>query len=231
MQEETTENVRTDELTKDDVIAQGINCHYDKKYNVKEMNTSAKLCSEETGVDKKSILKVKDYIHYKGRGWGETCLEKSEEKVKYPDKIAPTFRKILEIVSNCYATGKEDVLCDYIDALGKEGIKIVVDETMFVQPDSDMRETMDRYLNTMEFYQKNICEQNDYMTDVLAEQSEAVNLAPKGKYSQIIGLAVKKLEGKDINDKVHDEYEKTGLYINGLAKISEMDITMPEPEI
>jgi len=221
----------TEELTKDDVIANGINCHYDKKYNSKEMNTSAKLCSEETGIDKKSVMKVKDYIHYKGRGWGDTCLTKSEDKEKYPDRVAPTFRKLLEIVTNCYATGKEDLICDYVDELEKQGIKLIIDETMFSQPDDDTKETVDRYLQAMEVYQTNICEQNDYMTDVLAEQAEAIDLSPKNKYKQIIQLAAKKLEGKDINDKVHDEYEKTGLYINGLAKISEMDITMPEPEI
>ena len=231
MPEEIIQENQTPELTKDDVIAQGIDCHYDKKYNMKEMNTSAKLCSEETGIDRKALLKVKDYIHYKGRGWGDTCLTKSEDREKYPDKIAPVFRRLLEIVVNCYAAGKEDLLCDYVDELGKQGIKITVDETMFDSPADDTKETVDRYLDAMEFYQKNICERSEYMTDVLAEQAEAVDLVPKGKYGQIIGLAVKKLEGKDINDKVHDEYEKTGLYINGLAKVSEMDITMPEPEI
>lgn len=221
----------TEELTKDDVIANGINCHYDKKYNSKEMNTSAKLCSEETGIDKKSVMKVKDYIYYKGRGWGDTCLTKSEDKEKYPDRVAPTFRRLLEIVTNCYATGKEDLICDYVDELEKQGIKLIIDENMFSQPDNDTKETVDRYLQAMEVYQTNICEQNDYMTDVLAEQAEAIDLSPKNKYKQIIQLAAKKLEGKDINDKVNDEYEKTGLYINGLAKISEMDIAMPEPEI
>ena len=112
MQDENIKNEQTDELTKDDVIAHGINCHLEKKYYSKELNTSAKLCSEEIGIDKNPIIKIKDYIYYKGRGWGDTCLTKSEDKEKYPDKIAPTFRKLLEIVSNCYKTGHSDLLCD-----------------------------------------------------------------------------------------------------------------------
>ena len=54
---------------------------------------------------------------------------------------------------------------------------------------------------------------------------------PKGKFKQIIQLATNKLEGKDIADKVQDEYEKTGLFINGLSVVSQMDLSMPEPEI
>ena len=226
-----SEELNTNELTKDDVIANGIDCHNEKKYYSKEMNTSAKLCSEETGIERRAIMMVKDYIHYKGRGWGDTCLTKSEEKDKYPDRVAPTFRRLLDIVSNCYALGKEDLLSEYINALEDAGIKLVIDESKFLHPDEETVETADRYLQAMETFQCSICEQNDYMTEVLAEQAEAVDLSPKNKYKQIIQLAAKKLEGKDINDKVHDEYEKAGLFINGLAKVSEMDLSMPEPEV
>lgn len=219
------------ELTKDDVIAHGIDCHKEKKYYTKEMNTSAKLCSEETGIDKKTILKAKDYLHYKGRGWGDNCLTKSEDKEKYPDRVAPTFRKLLEIVTNIYAVGKQEELQDYLDAIREAGIDIRVNEDAFMTPDEKTAKKVDLYLKAMNNYQNNICEQNDYMTEVLAEQAEIVDLAPKGKFKQIIQLATNKLEGKDIADKVQDEYEKTGLFINGLSVVSQMDLSMPDPEI
>lgn len=219
------------ELTKDDVIAYGIDCQKEKKYFAKEMNASAKLCQEETGIDKKALLKVKDYLHYKGRGWGENCLTKSDDKEKYPDRIAPTFRRLLEIVTNSYQTGKKDLLIDYIEALRNVGITITIDENMFNEPSTDISDTVDAYLKAMHTYQNSICEQNDYMTEVLAEQAENIDLVPKNKYKQIIQLAASKLEGKDIADRVHDEYEKTGLFINGLAKVAGMDISLPEPEI
>lgn len=209
-------------LSKDECIEKGIECHNEKHYLAREMNSVAKTCSEETGVDKRAILKVKDYLHYKGEGWGEDCLEKSEDKVKYPDRVSPTFRKLHEIFTNMYACGKEDELLDYIDALADRGIQITVDESYFQRPDDDTAKVIANAIKGMDGFQKSICEKNDYMNDVLSVDAENAALSPKNKYKQIIQLAAKKQDGKDIEDKIQDEYVKMELFTNGLETVNEM---------
>lgn len=209
-------------LSKDECIEKGIECHNEKRYLAKEMSSIAKTCSEQTGIDKKAIMKVKDYLHYKGRGWGEDCLEKSEEKEKYPDRVSPTFRKLFEIFTYMYACGKQDELDEYIDALADRGIKIEVNESLFEQPDNDTKDIVAQAISGMDGFQKSICEKNDYMNDVLAPDAENASLSPKNKYKQIIQLAAKKQDGKDVEDKIQDEYVKMEMFTNGLETVNEM---------
>ncbi|MBR4590333.1 MAG: hypothetical protein IKO36_06730 [Bacteroidaceae bacterium] len=209
-------------LSKEECMDKGIECHTEKQYLAREMKSIAKTCSEQTGVDKNAILKVKDYLHYKGEGWGDDCLEKSEDKVKYADKVSPTFRKLYEIFTNMYACGKESELDDYIEALATRGIRITVDEAYFQQPDKETAEIIETAINGMDGFQCSICEKNDYMNDVLAVDAENAALSPKNKYKQIIQLAVKKQDGKDVDDKIQDEYLKMELFTNGLETINEM---------
>jgi DNA-binding ferritin-like protein len=68
-----------------------------------------------------------------------------------------------------------------------------------------------------------ICEKNDYMTDVLAEQAEAANLSPKNKYKQIVKLASAKQNGRDVDDKVQNEYLKMELFQNGLEAVNDIN--------
>ena len=75
----------------------------------------------------------------------------------------------------------------------------------------------------MDPIQCDICEKNDYMTDVLAEQAEVSNLSPKDKYKKIIQLAASKQAGRDVDDKVHDEYLKIELFSNGLEEVNKIE--------
>lgn len=223
LEEEKQLNGVSDEiLSADECIVEGLKCHNDKKELRREMYSIAKSCSEQTGIDVKAILSAKDYLHYKGNGWGEDCIEKSKDKTKYPDRISPVFRKLFEIINNCYSTGIEEELKCYFDAIKLRGITITVDETMFNTPDTTNTDMVKGSLNEMDNVQSVICEKNDYMNDVLAEDAEHANLSPKNKYKQIIQLAAKKQDGKDIDDKVQDEYLKMELFTNGLEKITEL---------
>ena len=67
-----------------------------------------------------------------------------------------------------------------------------------------------------------ICEKNDYMTDILAEQAETANLSPKDKYKKIIQLAASKQAGRDVDDKVQGEFVKIELFQNGLEAVNDI---------
>lgn len=204
-------------------LDEGIQYHNEKSSLWKEMNAIAKECSRQTGIARKTLMKVKDYLHYRGRGWGDNCLEKSEESEKFPDRVSPTFRHLVDIITNSYATGKEDLLNVYLDAIKEKGITISIDVEKFTRPSEDSKKTVAVALNKMDPLQSIICEKNDYMTDVLAEQAEAANLSPKNKYKQIVKLAASKQAGKDVDDKVQDEYVKMEMFQNGLEAVNDID--------
>lgn len=213
-------DIQTTNTQDNNCIQQGIEYHNDKQYCSKEMNSIAKGCACETRIPKKAIMKVKDYLHYRGRGWGENCLEKSEDDEKYPDRVSPTFRNLVDIITNSYLVGKESLLDVYLEALKEKGITIIIDKSKFTSPDTNVKEQVSNAINAMDYYQCIICEKNDYMNDVLAEQAENTNLAPKNKYKRIIQLAASKQAGKDIEDKLQDEYLRIELFTHGLEEIN-----------
>lgn len=203
-------------------LEQGIEYHNEKRAISKVMNSIAKQCARETHINKKAIMKVKDYLHYRGRGWGEDCLSKSDEQEKYPDRVSPTFRNLVEIITNAYITGKEDLLDVYLNAVKDKGITITVDKSMFTLPDTEQKEKVSSVINQLDPLQCDICEKNDYMNDVLAEEAENTNLSPKNKYKQIVQLAAARQAGKDIDDKVQDEYLKMELFTKGLEAVNDI---------
>lgn len=215
---ETQSNV----ATQLECLAQGIQYHNEKAVLSKEMNAIAKACSDECGIDKKTIIKVKDYLYYRGRGWGEDCLTKSEKQEKYPDRVSPTFRKLVDIITNCYATGKESLLKVYLDAVKAKGITITVDTSCFTLPNDDVKQKIATAISAMSPIQCVICEKNDFMNDVLAEEAENTNLSPKDKYKQIVKLAASKQAGRDVDDKMQDEYAKVELFTNGLNTVNDI---------
>ena len=204
-------------------LDKGIQYHNEKAALWKDMNAIAKTCSRQTGIDRNTLMKVKDYLHYRGRGWGDDCLSKSEESEKYPDRVSPTFRHLVDIVTNSYATGKEDLLNVYLDAVKEKGITISIDVSKFTRPSNEAKQTVAEAINLMDPLQCDICEKNDYMNDVLAEEAESINLSPKNKYKQIVKLAASKQAGRDVDDKVQDEYLKMELFQNGLEAVNDID--------
>lgn len=220
MPENQTNNTTHD--TQIDYLDEGVKYHNEKSALWKDMNAIAKLCSRQTGIDRNTLMKVKDYLHYRGRGWGDDCLSKSEESEKYPDRVSPTFRHLVDIVTNSYATGKEDLLNVYLDAVREKGITITIDESKFTRPTNENKQIVAEAIDQMDPIQCDICAKNDYMNDVLAEEAEAANLSPKDKYKKIVKLAAQKQAGRDVDDKVQDEYVKMELFQNGLEAVGDI---------
>ena len=54
------------------------------------------------------------------------------------------------------------------------------------------------------------------MNDVLAVEAEESNFSPKDKYKKLVKFAESKQAGKDIDDKIQDEYLNAELFTNGL---------------
>ena len=103
-----------------------------------------------------------------------------------------------------------------------KGITITIDRSQFAKPSDDVKEKVASALSIMDPIQCLICEKNDYMNDVLAVDAENKNLAPKNKFKQIVRLAASKQAGRDVDDKVQDEYVQMELLQNGLEAVNDI---------
>jgi len=175
-----------------DIMQEGVNETLEKHELQKQMAEVAKEYCDRTGgeIDKKTMIAIKDYLHYRGRNWGETCLDKAdkESKVKYPDRVAPAFRRILEMVTNCGKCHRLDILDVYIEELKNRGIAITIDESRFL-PQNDNSGIVNECYEIINGIQTEICSHNDRIVEELAPEAEANELAPKKKFKELSEMA------------------------------------------
>ena len=110
----------------------------------------------------------------------------------------------------------------YLEAVKARGITITIDRSQFANPSDDIKAKVADALSVMDPIQCQICEKNDYMNDVLAVDAENNNLAPKNKFKHIVRLAASKQAGRDVDDKVQDEYVHMGMLKNGLEAVNDI---------
>lgn len=188
-----------DEIKKaKDLLEKSYDALKERKTAQKHMGMIASDVSKLQNVEKSILMRCKDYVLYKGQGWDINELEKSEAEVKFTDKIAPVFKKFLQIIEDCYAVGKEDLLDDYFDALRSFGVDVTVtDKSNMVVSDAD---EVDQAITAMGRFQKTINEVNREINDEHTSLAEELSFTPKKDYKSVLGLYEKKKDEKDVDD-------------------------------
>lgn len=211
----------------DEVLEKGIKTLEDTTLRRDMMKQTAKDTAEVTGVTVQELMKMKDYIHYRGRGWGSDALDKPEKdedtpREKYPDRVSPTFRNVCQIIEVMYKCGKEDLLEVYLDAAKSRGVLIEVDTNKFERPDDGEKIVISSALEIMDPLQTRICENNDYMNDTLAPAAENQNVTPKNKFKKIVAMKQRIENGKDMSDKIQDELLENIMYGDSLERLRDL---------
>ena len=178
-------------------------------------------------------MKMKDYIHYRGRGWGSDALDKPEKdedtpKEKYPDRVSPAFRNLCQIIEIMYKCGKEGLLDVYLEAAKSRGVEIEINASKFERPDDGEKIVIASALEIMDPLQTKICENNDYINDTLAPAAENQNVTPKNKFKKIVNMQHRIENGKDLSDKIQNELLENIMYGDSLERLR--DIGKPEAE-
>ena len=213
----------------ENVIEEGVKTHEQKVLYSDMMRTIVNdTIAVVPNLEKQQLTKVKDYIHYRGRGWGDDPLEKSEEKEKFPDRVSPTFKHMVEIIENMYACGKKELLDAYIAAARKHGIEISVDEAKMQEPNEAEKLVISSALESLDPLQTKICECNDYMVDVLAPAAENQNVTPKSKFKKIVLYTYRNQKGKSIAENVEDDILENIMYGDSLERLRK-EATGQEP--
>ena len=169
----------------------------EKKTNSKQMNMVAGDMAKMQKIEKPIMIRCKDYAYYRGSGWeGNDPLTRNPDE-KFPDRVTPTMRKLLQIIDDCAAIGKLDLLDVYFDALRNKGVDIKVSNKPCRVHDVD--ETW-QAIENMKGFQKNICELADELNFGCTQIAEDINFTPKQEFKGVLGLYEKKKDERETDD-------------------------------
>ena len=204
------------------LILEGVDANIEKNEKSKEMNKLITDVAKSVGITKKDVRTLKDVIHYKGMGWGSSCLEiapkKKGEPKRYTDRVTPIFRRLVELIETCRDADELELISEYLQAAKARGVNIVIDSA---EPKCTDKDELDNTLNELNEMQSIVCQKNDYITQDLAEQSESIAFAPKGKYKSVVELATKIKQGKDVDEKIEALLTKNNMHNAALETIVE----------
>lgn len=174
----------------------------EKKSNSKAMNQIATDVAKVNGIDKSILIHNKDYLHYRGRGWVDGDPLEKEPETDFPDRVSPTFKKLIEIIDDMAAIGKLDQLQVYLDAAKLRGVDIIISDKETQVDDVD---DVWHAVNVMSNYQTTICELADEIKLGCAEVSEEIGFTPKEEFKPTLDFYEKVSEEKDVDDKYQDK--------------------------
>ena len=170
----------------------------EKKVNSKHLSTIASDMAKMQKIEKPVMIRCKDYVYYRGRGYLPTdILGDKDPQEKFPDRVVPTFKKLLQIIDDLYAIGKPELLDIYLDAMKQRGIEIIVHDknTRVIDPDETWQA-----IENMQSYQATICDLADQINFGCTQVAEDINFTPKEEFKKVLSFYEKKTDERDCDD-------------------------------
>jgi hypothetical protein len=182
----------------------------------KQMHEIAK--SNES-VDPKLLLRLKDYVHYKGRGWEDEQSPLTLIKCKFPDRVSKSFIRVLTIIKDCVNTNNSKFLESYLTQLADLGINITIDETKFNVLPQDQVIEIAKLVSLMDSKQTIICEHADLLKE-RGETAQEIGISPKSGFKTVVSLLyTKQRKKRNPKNKIEKEITESDMYIGALEKI------------
>lgn len=215
-------------MTTTELMNTALVTHATKDAATKDMHETAADAVENIKselISKQTILRIKDYLYYRGRGWASetdpiTRAGKDEEgeSEKFPDRVSPCFRRLVTIVDDLRKADMLDILDVYLNSLKEYGITISID-TEKPCLSAEKRKSLKTVIDTLSQFQQIICNTADELKDELGVVAEDIKFSPRNKFKEIVSFAFRKNNGKDVDDKIHDRIFAAELYENGLTSV------------
>ena len=221
------ENIKQQGNTMDpqEFLKQSVKAHKEKIQYFVENKRVLEDLAQRTQLERSTIQKAQKYLHTKGCGWGEDCLDFAKD-AKEKDIISAKFSSLCELITILVKVGAGDELKPYIQAMKDRGISIDISSIKCTDsPEGgwDVASDVATTLDSLAVYMGKIKEQNERLKD-LAEEAERSNLCPKNRFQNLLRLATAKEDGMDIQEKISDELFKMALYESGLEKLNEAQL-------
>jgi len=184
------------QTTPKELLSEAYGLLTEKKTASKHMNMVAADMAKMQKIEKPVMIRCKDYSYYHKRGWMGNPLELDPNE-KFKDRVSPTFKKLLQIIDDLYATGNPDLLEPYFEAMAAHGIEIKVKNKDVRVNDID--ETW-AAIDNMKGFQATICELADEINFGCTQVAEDINFSPKAEFKGALNLYAKVTEEKDVDD-------------------------------
>lgn len=161
----------------------------------KEMELEVKPAAKTLNVPKWVFYCLKDFQYYKGLGWLDDNPLLRDSEVKFKDRVAPCFIKLLKIVQLCRQMDCLDFLKEYLDALEEYGISIKIEPShSSIDKFSDTTiEEIQKVVDEMKIKQKEICRLADILRDEKSLKSEMLDFVPKKDFRGVVGTKYEKV--------------------------------------
>lgn len=206
-----------------EVLKQSVKVHKEKIQYFVENKRVLEDLAQRTQLERATIQKAQKYLHTKGCGWGEDCLDFAKD-AKEKDIISAKFSSLCELITVLVKVGAGDELKPYIQAMKDRGIEVDISSLIRTDaPEEDVASDVATTLDSSAVYMGKIKEMNELLKD-FAEDAERSNLCPKNRFQNLLRLATAKEDGMDIQEKISDELFKMALYESGLEKLNETQL-------
>lgn len=175
-----------------------------EKLHYESMHDKAKIISESTGLKKDALIRLKDLLYGKGVGWDDDPMVQTYSD-RYPDKIAPMFRRLYQLIDDFNSVGMLCELEPYLNSLKERGISIEIKIPESKLNDEEKQRVKDA-LNFMIDRQYEIYNITDTIKDNSYDKMlEDTGFIPKSGFKTAVNFYIKKeKENKDILEKVND---------------------------
>ena len=205
-----------------EVLKQSVKAHKEKIQYVVENKRVLEDLAQRTQLERATIQKAQKYLHTKGCGWGDGCLDFAKD-AKEKDIISAKFSSLCELITVLVKVGAGDELKPYIQAMKDRGIEVDISSIMCTDaPEGDVASDVAKTLDSSAVYMGKIKEHNEILK-YFAEEAERSTLCPKNRFN-LLRLATAKEDGMDIQEKISDELFKMALYESGLEKLNESQL-------
>lgn len=178
----------------------------EKKKHSREINSLAKDLAIVIGVDKSTLMKCKDYHHYKGNGWGVGEDGEYDPLIKvkgskFPDRVSGPIIRFAEVIENLNAVGDIEFLEPYFKALESRGIIVTVTKER-----NQRHEAYDGFIENASNYQSKICGLTDELNDDKRETAADAGLVSKKNFSKALQIYNKMIHEKDPSSIINNMY-------------------------
>ena len=185
----------------------------------KEMSSVSKMVKNITHYDSEDITAYKDMIHYKGLGWvDDNPIGAPNPSVRFKDRVSPCFRRLSEIVRILKEFGDLGLITEYLDALKKQGIEVVIHN---IPDNHEVKDSVNDLMARMDSLQGVICQNANKLRD-MGDVAEAEGLCPKSKFKDLAEVYYKKVyKNKDVAEPLHKTLSENLLHNNGITTVLE----------
>ncbi len=171
-----------------------------------QMNKSFKTCSQDYNIDKGTCVRVKDYYHYKGRKCESSDILKVNKNSdeKFPDRVAPCFRKLNQIIYDLAAVDDLSFLDEYLKSLKNKGITISIDPSIKEKVNKNSTDIKKKIKEIDSEYQDQICSLADDLRDNKSREAEDNKLCKKKFFKTVLNIYDKRKSNKKYRNKLVD---------------------------